>query len=116
MQVGDIFYGVDWFATNKPVEVYQITHIEYYSNYYDVSIEVIIGGTGKFTFPNNWNANELLTSFYSDESIWIYSKNIEALVNLNEKILNGQSTVEDISLRAWDIWNHKWIKLYAGDL
>ena len=116
MQVGDIFYGVDWFGTDKPIEIYQITHIEYYNTYYNVSVEVIIGDTGIFKFPNDWNPNELLIDFYSDESIWIYSKNIEALVDLNEKILNGQSPVEDISLEAWHVWDHKWIKLNPGDL
>ena len=116
MQVGDIFYGIDWFSTDKPIEVYQITHITYYDTYYEVFVEVIIGDIGVFKFPNDWDPNELLTSLYSYESIWIYSKNIEALINLNEKILNGQSPVEDISLEAWHIWNNKWIKLYLSDL
>lgn len=111
MQVGDIFYGIDWFATDKPIEIYQITYIEYYDTYYDVFVEVIIGDGGIFIFPNDWNPSELLTDFYSYESIWIYSKNIEALVDLNEKILNGHSAIEDISLKAWSVWDHKWITL-----
>lgn len=116
MQIGDIFYGIDWFATDRSIEIYQITRIEYYNTYYDVSVEVIIGDTGIFRFPNDWDPNELLTNFYSNETIWIYSKNIEALVDLNEKILTGQSPVEDISLKAWHVWDNKWIKLYASDL
>lgn len=116
MQVGDIFYGIDWYGTNKPIEVYQITHIKHCDTFYDVAVEVIIGDTGIFKFPNDWNPNELLTDYYSDESIWIYSKNIEALVDLNEKILNGHSAIEDISLKAWDVWNHKWINLSPSDL
>ena len=114
MKIGDIFYGVHLSAINEPIEVYEVIFIQNNKFYqsYNVDVEPIIGTTGIFTFPFNFDLdNDLLTAYYSYQAIWIYSKNIDLIVELNEKLLNGENVIEDISLEAWDIWDNRWIHL-----
>lgn len=114
MQIGDIFYGVDWFAVDQPIEINKIVSVEYnhVKQCYRLDVESIIGTGGIFTFPFDFDLdNNLLTAYYNPECIWIYSKNIDLIVNLNEKILSGFSSIEDISLNAWDEFSEKWITL-----
>lgn len=117
IQVNDIFYGVNWFGTdNNYIEVYRVIGINQFHTYCDIFVEPIIGEDITFRFPNNWSPDTLLTAYYCNPSIWIYSENLELIVNLNEKILNGYVPIEDISLNAWDVWNHKWFTLNPNKL
>ena len=111
LKPGDVFYGIN-VSDPGSIEVNKVKNIHYRGSYVKLEVETIIGmDGGEYTFPIDYDLNKPIITQYSFETIWIYSTDIEAIVELNENLLKDQEgfVKSKYGHPRWSIWTHCWI-------